>query len=760
MNVLIINAFSCENDDNANYNISQITTTNNFNTINSHSNSNQSHSQFSTKSKNLKKFQNFEKSIKDLLNKATHKSSTGKVNFDTRTASQSDLSYYITDQDNSHHHANIYNKQIDTPSNRNFDKVDIIFIDGDEKFLPWSNHGKPLRTLIKMALINNKHLFACGVAMQSLIFFLATNFAHDMNFINSNGEVKSIEDIEKIPKNFLQILKKYDYFLDYVTGDVYEYHTKSFCWTPIMNIGLHKLNLTEKFEYRGKFVLSPHKNVSTTISGKNFSKTERPIYPSNNTEIKVEIYKTFLNHWIVKNLSHEFLVNCTSTWFMHNFNLKSRLIQFKILAHSAKGPMIIDFGNCIGLSFHLINKPKYSENLKILENFIMHKVEELEKGGFAIDKMIKDIEEQRNKEKFNCKNYIIGDGGNNSQISHLSQSKDLSQSQSHFSHFSQSKNFEDKKINSLKNSTNNVEFVDKKLAEEFLIRYKKEIDSGIQYRKEISQKYKIKNDYYNNEDNCNPNCNQEIEKLNSNTNYQTTSLKNNKSRPLSNISSSHPIPHFNKREIKIVENNAISSRPVSSRAENKILPMNKPGSPFKPTNSFAFYLKSQGMNKDDKFLYNGEVIDTSPNYLESSGDLVNMNKLTDVIKKSELERKSQISMHNSMKTTISKDSKLNCNTGSTNFNSEVNSKEDNCNVFSIMFPYVSEEEFPRQIKPHIVGSGFDELRKGKEVIRVDLTRKVTSNYNKLFRKYEKDLNTFASKVIFCGIYKIFKKIFF
>lgn len=209
------------------------------------------------------------------------------------------------------------------------------------------------------------------------------------------------------------------------------------------------------------------------------------------------------------------------------------------------------------------------------------------------------------------------------------------------------------------------------------------------------------------------------------------------------------MPHIKKREIKIVENNAINSRPVSSRPENKILPMNKPGSAYKPTNSFAFYLKSQGTKKDDKFIYDEEVIDTGPNYLETTGDPGNLNKLSDVLALS-----SDKNCPTGNKNNFEKKSKISTRRNS-NSNSPSNDKKEefkadkadnyNWNVFSIMFPYVSEEEFPKRIKRHIVGSGFEELRKGKDVIRVDLTKKTISNYNKTFKKYEKDLNTFALK---------------
>jgi hypothetical protein len=41
--------------------------------------------------------------------------------------------------------------------------------------------------------------------------------------INSTEELKTIEEIHLITNDYLKILKKNEYFLDYVTGDLYEF---------------------------------------------------------------------------------------------------------------------------------------------------------------------------------------------------------------------------------------------------------------------------------------------------------------------------------------------------------------------------------------------------------------------------------------------------------------------------------------------------------------------------------------------------------
>jgi hypothetical protein len=47
-----------------------------------------------------------------------------------------------------------------------------------------------------------------------------------------------------------------------------------------------------------------------------------------------------------------------------------------------------------------------------------------------------------------------------------------------------------------------------------------------------------------------------------------------------------------------------------------------------------------------------------------------------------------------------------------------------------------------------MGTGFDKEKKGKEVIKVNMFKKTGNNYNKNFKQFEKDLDNFASKVIY------------
>ena len=224
---------------------------------------------------------------------------------------------------------------------KNFDKMDFVFIDGTEKYIPWADRGLKLSEFIKLCKSMNKLVFCCGVALESLIYYLATGAHNEYNFINSNGELQSVEDLTKIPKSYLKEIKKNDNFLDFVTGDVLEYRNLTKSWVPIMNIGLHKIVMSMKHINRGKYV------IPDNFIGKDYIKNNESIV-SNCNEIKVEIIKQYNNNYLVKNLPGQFTVYSTLTWFPHYFNVAFQRFQFKAIGNSLKGPVLIEHENSVG----------------------------------------------------------------------------------------------------------------------------------------------------------------------------------------------------------------------------------------------------------------------------------------------------------------------------------------------------------------------------------------------------------------------------
>ena len=247
---------------------------------------------------------------------------------------------------------------------KNFDKIDIIFIDGKETYVPWEDKSYTLCEFIKLCKIKNKIMFMCGVAFEILIYYLATGTLNEYNFINSKGEIKAIEEMATIPYQLFKSLKRNDNFLDFVSGDILEFRPNEQIWSPIKNIGLHKQLTAEKYMYRGRFVL-PDK-----FKGKDFIKNKFAFITICN-EIKVSITRQNLSHYLVENLPLEFIVYSSLSWFPHFVNVSNKKFQYKIIGESEKGPIIIEHENTIGVGFHI--NVKFRDSVTLLENFIKNK---------------------------------------------------------------------------------------------------------------------------------------------------------------------------------------------------------------------------------------------------------------------------------------------------------------------------------------------------------------------------------------------------
>jgi hypothetical protein len=91
----------------------------------------------------------------------------------------------------------------------------------------------------------------------------------------------------------LKKLKKNDYFLDFVTGDVLEYHIINHIWTPILNIGLHKQIAAEKFMARGKFILPDN------FRGKDYISNPEKAIITNCHELLNKVTREYFSHYLI-----------------------------------------------------------------------------------------------------------------------------------------------------------------------------------------------------------------------------------------------------------------------------------------------------------------------------------------------------------------------------------------------------------------------------------------------------------------------------
>ena len=313
-------------------------------------------------------FNSFFSLIKSSFKKVSENSGIEKFNYIIRTPMTiGDFTYS--------NFTNPFEETSDSKNRKNFNSLDMIFIDGVELYLPWKKKSEKLFEFIKLCKTNNKVLFVGGVAFQSLIYYLSTSSMIEYTIINTKSKIKSLEELQKFPSDYFKGTKRTEIFLDYVTGDLLGYKEYNNSWEPFMNIGLHHQIYAEKYFNRGKFVIDDSFKYQNKDNLKKISHSYYNMKDVISSEIKIKSEKKYISHYLLKNCSSEFVAYCSLEWFPHFINVSSKKYQYKIICKSNRGPCVIEHENTVGVLFHP-NK-KFWDSSFILANFIEKKFDEV-----------------------------------------------------------------------------------------------------------------------------------------------------------------------------------------------------------------------------------------------------------------------------------------------------------------------------------------------------------------------------------------------
>eukprot|EP01041_Mallomonas_annulata_P004994 gene4994-9987_t len=140
----------------------------------------------------------------------------------------------------------IFNWEFDLVSDRaklkcqNFDLIDIIFLSGGFKVLPWDVGCHQLITLLHMADFASKPVLTCGGGTYISIFATAisgtrfeiinTPIGHSLNKLPLFG-FYSTDNTTVLSGTWL----------DNETGDLYAYNPDEKTWSPVANVGCHRV---------------------------------------------------------------------------------------------------------------------------------------------------------------------------------------------------------------------------------------------------------------------------------------------------------------------------------------------------------------------------------------------------------------------------------------------------------------------------------------------------------------------------------------
>ena len=583
---------------------------------------------------------------------------------------------------------------------KNFEKLDFVFIEGlEKKYLPWSKEGLKLQYLIKLCEETKKNLYAGGIGMLHLLYYLATN-GNYKNFINSNGDFPCIEDLDKIPYDYLMNLKGEDAFLDFATGDVYKFNNEE--WTPIMNIGIHKLIYAEKFKNRrGKFVL------------KDFKLNKNPeLISCRKKEIKCKIIKQYCLHYLVKNIPVEFVAYTSLTWFQHNFNVNNLKLQYKTIYDSNFGSVVIEHCNSVGNIFHILKN--YPETISLLENFIRKKFYEVHTKNivFIRDKQPEDpFYSEEAKKLFACvvrEKPIDKQSGVTQNCLNPKSTENLVNKSRFFYHITKDEN--EGKHCGISYNNHDMIFVENNSVFKKVLQMSenaKNIESNV-FRPEKLTINEILGDDY---DYLNPDPKWDDDKI---------------------------IEYYKKKGREICSR-LEEFKETDQDKENKLTKINLNNSKKRPkTGSFSSSSSIYSSKKSSQSLTSRASLSSTltKNSITKSSVNQSLSSNKKLINKTE----------NNKLPTFPRNSKskdfLTININNTNserinqrFNSDVNE-----GVLTFLFPYINEEDFKRKT--------FTEGRNKNsnlKVVRINQERRIKSNFNKKYKKYDKELNTFRDK---------------
>ena len=190
-------------------------------------------------------------------------------------------------------------------SEKLFDHLDMVFIDGDAGILPWFPKARKVLCrqfliMIRMCKRTGKVMFASSFAMQMFAFLCATNIFVN-RIVNGQGRGTLTSGFNSVPKSTRCHLEYGDLFLDNATGDLYGYDLSKEEFYPIANCSVHSHKAAQEdcTCHTAKARTSMIK--SYRYIPQNFDDPDR-ISVSQMNEASCRILKQYIQHWLSERL--------------------------------------------------------------------------------------------------------------------------------------------------------------------------------------------------------------------------------------------------------------------------------------------------------------------------------------------------------------------------------------------------------------------------------------------------------------------------
>lgn len=251
----------------------------------------------------------------------------------------------------------------------------MICVDGDiATFRPWSSHNIKLAMLTRMCMISGKCWYGSGIGASLLAYLCATGGdlfepisceeKERILLCSSICSGPKVDTASKTDRSF-----SHKVMLDNRSGDFYIFDSKTSVWIPSGNTGL-ALHLYRK--------TGMNKDTASGLSSRRSAGLDQSTYRSRRGDIEVCVRAQHRMHPILQTdnmYARAFLLNCTSKYDLDEKINSICHNKFHVLIDSSRGPMMIEYGNCIGSHFQMA--AEYSESSRFVRKFMAEKIEEL-----------------------------------------------------------------------------------------------------------------------------------------------------------------------------------------------------------------------------------------------------------------------------------------------------------------------------------------------------------------------------------------------
>lgn len=109
--------------------------------------------------------------------------------------------------------------------------------------------------------------------------------------------------------------------MDNLSGDLFSYNHDKQEWYPLGNAGLHDSRAEASIQGGTIGGVGDSMKKTKTHAADSSGSLKPVMIMTSASDIKCELRKNFMSHWVLKGIFHEFIVENVNTWDPHAINI-------------------------------------------------------------------------------------------------------------------------------------------------------------------------------------------------------------------------------------------------------------------------------------------------------------------------------------------------------------------------------------------------------------------------------------------------------